>query len=118
MADLTDADITQIVEGIEEFIIDGDDALRPLWQPYIDKLKGLLLHQQVETRAANHWFTEANMEHNRAVILRTALVGLVCVDGRVELEHMEATIRASSAAAEDKAAAINAIHALLSTLEE
>ncbi len=29
----------QLIEGIEEFIISGDDDLVPVWKPYIDKLK-------------------------------------------------------------------------------
>ena len=45
--------------------------------------------------------------------LRAALVGLIGVDGREELEQMEAVMRLMPAPAEDKAATIDAIHALL-----
>ena len=38
---MTVEDIDQIVEGIEYFIIGGDDDLAPIWQPYIDKLQAL-----------------------------------------------------------------------------
>lgn len=51
-----------------------------------------------------------------AQMLRAALVGLVGVDGRDELEAMELVIRFSPAPAADKAATIDAIHALISTL--
>lgn len=48
--------------------------------------------------------------------LRAALVGLVGVDNRAELEQLEAVMRLLAAPAEDKAATIDAIHALLATL--
>lgn len=48
--------------------------------------------------------------------LRVALVGLVGVDGKDELEHMECVIRLIPAPAQDKAATIDAIHALIATL--
>jgi hypothetical protein len=38
---LTNADIDQIVEGIEEFIISGDEEVDAIWQPYIAKLNAL-----------------------------------------------------------------------------
>jgi hypothetical protein len=38
---VTDDDIAQVIEGIEEFIIEGHETLRPAWQPYIDKLRAL-----------------------------------------------------------------------------
>lgn len=38
---LTPADIDQLVEGIQEFIIAGDGQLETIWQPYIDKLRAL-----------------------------------------------------------------------------
>jgi hypothetical protein len=53
-----------------------------------------------------------------AVKLRSALVGLVGVDGKAELEQMEVTMRLLPAPDEDKAVSINAIHALLATLPE
>lgn len=48
--------------------------------------------------------------------LRTALVKIVGVDGRDELEQMEVVMRLMPAPAEDKAATVDAIHALLATL--
>lgn len=48
--------------------------------------------------------------------LRAALVGLVGVDGRAELEQLEAVMRLMPAPAADKAATIDAIHALIATL--
>jgi hypothetical protein len=50
--------------------------------------------------------------------LRTALVGLVGVHTRTELEELEAVMRLLPMPAEDKAATIDAIHALLATLDE
>lgn len=49
--------------------------------------------------------------------LRAALVGLVGVDTREELEQLEAVLRLMPAPMEDKAAMIDAIHALLASLE-
>lgn len=57
-----------------------------------------------------------SMQPDPAVRLRAALVGLVGVDGREELEQMEMAIRQSPAPADDKVAALNGIHALLATL--
>ena len=48
-------------------------------------------------------------------LLRAALVGLVGVDGRAELEQLEAVMRLMPAPAQDKAATIDAIHALIAT---
>lgn len=48
--------------------------------------------------------------------LRAALVGVVGVSTREELEQMEAFMRSTPAPAEDKAATIDAIHALIATL--
>jgi hypothetical protein len=50
--------------------------------------------------------------------LRRALVGLVGMDGKQDLEQMEMTMRFMPAPDADKAASINAIHALLATLPE
>lgn len=49
--------------------------------------------------------------------LRAALVGLVGVDGAADLQQMEVVMRLMPAPAEDKAATIDAIHALLATGE-
>lgn len=48
--------------------------------------------------------------------LRAALVGLIGVDGKDDLKALEATMRLMPAPAADKAASIDAIHALLETL--
>jgi hypothetical protein len=50
-------------------------------------------------------------------LLRAALVGLIGVSTREELEQMEAYMRLASTPAADKAASIDAIHALLATIE-
>jgi hypothetical protein len=55
------------------------------------------------------------VEQNR--ILRSALVGLVGVDGKEELERMEFTIRTMPFPDADKATTINAVHALMATLK-
>lgn len=48
--------------------------------------------------------------------LRAALAALICADGREELEQMEIVMRAMPAPARDKAATIDALHALMDTL--
>lgn len=48
--------------------------------------------------------------------LTKALIGLVGASTREELESMEAFLRVTPAPAEDKAASIDAIHALLAAL--
>jgi polyhydroxyalkanoate synthesis regulator protein len=48
--------------------------------------------------------------------LRAALAALVGMDGREDLEQMEAVMRLTPAPLEDRAHAIDAIHALLATL--
>jgi len=50
--------------------------------------------------------------------LRAALVGLVGVDGRADLEALDAQMRLWPMPAEDRATTIDAIHALLATLPE
>jgi hypothetical protein len=49
-------------------------------------------------------------------LLRSALVAIVGVDSRDELQEMELFLRSAAAPAEDKAAMIDAVHALLATL--
>lgn len=49
-------------------------------------------------------------------LLRSALVGLVGADSEDELLGMESSMRLLPAPAEDKAVAIDAIHALLATM--
>jgi hypothetical protein len=48
--------------------------------------------------------------------LRAALAALIGIDGREELEQLEAVMRQMPAPAEDKAASIDAIHALIATI--
>lgn len=50
--------------------------------------------------------------------MRAALVGLLGVDGRTNLQEMELIISSGRATARDKALAIDAIHVLLETLPE
>lgn len=47
--------------------------------------------------------------------LRAALVKLVGVDGKEDLEQFECVMRLMPAPAEDKAATVDAIHALIAT---
>lgn len=54
---------------------------------------------------------------SKATLLRAALVGLVGVDGPTELGKMETMLRLLPAPAEDKAAMVNAVYALLQTVE-
>lgn len=51
-------------------------------------------------------------------LLRSALVAIVGVDGRQDLEAMEAVLRLAPGPMEDKGTAIDGIHALLATLPE
>ena len=48
--------------------------------------------------------------------LRSAMVGLIGVDGQQGLSEMETVIRSQPVCDQDKAVALNAIHALLDTL--
>lgn len=50
------------------------------------------------------------------VKLRSALAGLVGVDGKEELEQMELMIRAAQVPERDKMVTLNAVHTLLDTL--
>lgn len=59
---------------------------------------------------------DASQMTDSECLLRSALVQVVGVDGRDELEAMEAFIRLTPAPAADKAATIDAIHALITTL--
>lgn len=54
----------------------------------------------------------------KILMLRKALSGLVGASEKEELKKMEILIRSTPAIEEDKISAINAIHALLSTIEE
>jgi len=49
--------------------------------------------------------------------LRSALAGLIGASTKEELEQMEAGIRITPAPEADKVAALNAVHALLETVE-
>lgn len=51
-------------------------------------------------------------------LLRSALVGVVGVDGRSDLEQLEVVMRLMPAPAADKAATVDAIHALIATSVE
>ncbi len=59
---------------------------------------------------------EAKTLQDRVDLLRRALVGLVGVDTAEELDQMEAVMRLMPAPDADKAATVNAIHALKATL--
>jgi len=51
-----------------------------------------------------------------AALLRAALIGLIGVESKQELQGMELAIRALPVPEADKAISINAIHALLATM--
>lgn len=53
---------------------------------------------------------------NERAKLRSALAGMIGVDGKEDLEKMESVLRMSPAPAEDKAQMIDALHALRDTL--
>lgn len=72
------------------------------------------LVQNLKARLTLAESSRASLEaENR--LLRSALVGLVGVDGRPDLERMETVMRLMPAPAADKAATIDAIHALIAT---
>lgn len=78
--------------------------------------RGEIQHKAEESEANARLIMSAPVllaERNR---LRAALVQLVGVDGPAELAEMEAVMRLMPAPAEDKAATIDAIHALIATL--
>ena len=50
------------------------------------------------------------------VMLRSALIGLIGAETEAELRQMEAYVRTMPIADADRAASINAIHALLATM--
>ncbi len=66
-----------------------------------------------ESIQALAWVSELRVSNQK---LRAALVGLVGVDTKEELEQMEAVIRLTVAPAADKVGIIDAIHALIATL--
>lgn len=70
-----------------------------------------------KTRPKSSWELRAEQAETERDMLREALVGLVGVDGREDLEQMEGVMRLMSAPTADKVATINAIHSLLATLK-
>lgn len=58
---MTNDDIDAIIDGIENFIIEGFDELIPVWQPYIDKLKTLKI-----PAGAKNYNTRETLLHRRA----------------------------------------------------
>lgn len=68
--------------------------------------------------ANNYYIAKENRElRQQRDMLRAALAGLIGVSTREELEQMEVFIRCEAAPAQDKANIIDAIHALIATLE-
>jgi hypothetical protein len=72
-----------------------------------------LTNAEAQLRAKDEALTALKAERDR---LRSALVGLVGVDGKDDLEQMEVVMRMTPAPAEDKAVTIDAIHALIVSL--
>lgn len=73
----------------------------------------------VEEEVSQLFRMQSRAEHAEAQcdVLRAALVCLVGVDGRGELEQLEAVMRLMPAPAEDKAATIDAIRVLIATVK-
>lgn len=86
------------------------------WRALAD---GYLALKIINSTLRNALFVEREERPRRVEaerdLLRVALVKLVGVDGRAELSEMEAVMRLMPAPAEDKAATIDAIHALIAT---
>lgn len=88
-----------------------DDELR-LNATMLAKQCDLARDAETQLAAQVAAFGAVQAQHDR---LRAALVGLVGVDGRSELEQLEAAMRLMPAPAEDKAATSDAIHALIAS---
>jgi hypothetical protein len=84
-------------------------------QQHLDFLK---MAHEVSLAAEKYDAPAPVSQNNRITIaqLRSALVGLVGVDGPEELEEMKSIIQSSGIPESEKAVTINAIHALLDTL--
>lgn len=70
----------------------------------------------MKTRPKSSWELRAEKAEAQRDQLRAALSALVGVDTREELEQLEVVMRAMPAPAADKAATVDAIHALIATL--
>ena len=79
----------------------------------VERLRVRDKHADECIEARNKRLSEMAVECDR---LRAALVGLIGVDGKDDLEQMEGVMRLMPGIDEDKIASVNAIHALLATL--
>lgn len=48
LRELSDEDIARIIDGIEQFIMNGDPEVDAIWQPYVDRLAALRAVPQTE----------------------------------------------------------------------
>jgi hypothetical protein len=96
-----------------------DSAAEAMYDEQLDTPKWLLVKRlKTSEECRQNLFDALTKVEQQRDRLRAALVLLVGVDSRAELEEMETTLRLAPAPAEDKAAAIDGIHALLSTLPD
>jgi hypothetical protein len=84
-------------------------------QQHLDFLK---MAHEVSLAAEKYDAPAPVSQDDKATIvqLRSALAGLMGVDGSEELKRMEVIVRSAEVPAKDKAVTIDAIHALLDTL--
>lgn len=75
-------------------------------------------HYACEVQLTDSWRSDVERLTAQRDQLRAALAALVGVDGRTELEQLEATMRLLPMPAQDRAQTIDAIHALIATLPE
>jgi Spy/CpxP family protein refolding chaperone len=106
--------LPNVLEGSFEMIIEGDldraaarYTLRPASAGYQGIWKGGNELSNAET------VQELNYMRRQCDQLRAALAGLIGAESEEELRTMEAMIRLTAAPDADKAAMLNAIHALL-----
>jgi len=83
-----------------------------------NELNRVMNIQALYEEACNHSDEAIAIQRQMIRQLRGALVGLVGVDGRTDLEALEAQMRLLPMPAVDRAITIDAIHALLATLPE
>lgn len=99
----------------------NDNLLLRLRQPSTDPDADLVKNEAAADLYGHYRQITQTIARNKHVerrneALRKALVGLIGVDTREELEQMETFLRRAPAPDEDKVASINAIHVLLETL--
>lgn len=79
----------------------------------IENLVGTCAYGRCHTTRPKQEYCTPCLAAARLLQLRAALAALVGVDGRADLEQLEGVMRLMPAPAKDKAAMIDAIHALI-----